>query len=44
MTASEAVDRNSKRCGVLGYKMGMTHFWDRWGVLTPCTVIQVDRC
>ena len=44
MTPSEAADRNSKRCGLLGYKMGMTHFWDRWGVLTPCTVIQVDRC
>lgn len=36
--------RLSKRCGVIGYKMGMTHFYDRWGVLTPCTVIQVDRC
>lgn len=28
----------------MGYKIGMTHFWDKWGKLTPCTVIQVDRC
>lgn len=37
-------DRLSKRVGLIGYKMGMTHFYDRWGKLTPCTVIQVDRC
>ena len=36
--------RNSKRTGVIGYKIGMTHFWDKWGKLTPCTVIQLDRC
>jgi len=41
---SEAVDRNSKRVGLLGYKMGMTHIWDKWGKLTACSVIQVDRC
>ena len=22
----------------------MTHFWNKWGQLVPCTVIQVDRC
>jgi len=37
-------DRNSKRVGLLGYKIGMTHFWNKWGQIVPCTVIQVDRC
>lgn len=41
---TEPVSRDSKRVGLMGYKMGMTHFWDKWGKLTPCTVIQVDRC
>jgi len=41
---SEPADRFSKRVGVLGYKVGMTSFWDKWGRLTPCTVVQVDRC
>ena len=36
---TEPIGRESKRAGVLGYKMGMTHFWDRWGVHVPCTVI-----
>jgi len=36
---SEAVGRHTKRCGLLGYKVGMTHFWDKWGVLVPCTVV-----
>lgn len=36
--------RNSKRAGVLGYKIGMTHFWNKWGQIVPCTVIQIDRC
>jgi large subunit ribosomal protein L3 len=40
---SAPVDRLSKRVGLVGYKVGMTHFWDKWGKLTPCTVIQVDR-
>ena len=22
----------------------MTHFWDKWGAMVPCTVIQLDRC
>ena len=26
-----ATDRHSKRCGLLGYKIGMTHFWNKWG-------------
>lgn len=37
-------DRLSKRAGLLGYKVGCTHFWDKWGKLQPCTVIQIDRC
>ena len=41
---SEPATRESKRTGLLGYKIGMTHYWDKWGKLTPCTVIQVDRC
>ena len=36
---TEAVDRNSKRVGVLAYKMGCTHFWDKWGRMLPCTVL-----
>ena len=34
----------SKRSGLLGYKVGMTSTWDRWGIKIPLTVIQVDRC
>lgn len=41
---TEATTRESKRCGALGYKVGMTHFWDKWGKMQPCTVIQLDRC
>jgi len=36
--------KTSKRTGVLGYKLGMTSIWDKWGTLHPLTVIQVDRC
>lgn len=38
------IDRNTKRVGALGYKIGMTHFWNKWGQFMPCTVIQLDRC
>ena len=44
LKASEATSRNTKRTGVLGYKIGMTHFWDNWGAIVPCSVIQLDRC
>ncbi|EGR34111.1 hypothetical protein IMG5_023250 [Ichthyophthirius multifiliis] len=36
--------KTSKRTGVLGYKLGMTSIWDKWGTLVPLTVIQLDRC
>ena len=41
---SEPASRESKRVGVIGTKIGMTHFWDKWGALVPCSVIQLDRC
>ena len=44
LKVSEPTSRNTKRTGVLGYKMGMTHFWDKWGAIVPCTVLQLDRC
>jgi hypothetical protein len=31
--------RESKRVGLLGYKVGMTHFWNKWGQIVPCTVL-----
>ncbi len=37
-------NRDSKRVGLLGYKVGSTHFWNKWGAMVPCTVIQIDRC
>ncbi len=33
-----------RRTGVIGYKVGMTGIWDRWGEYIPLTVIQIDRC
>lgn len=44
LKATEPTSRLSKRSGVLGYKIGMTHFWDKWGAMVPCTVVQLDRC
>ena len=41
---TEPIDKFSKRVGLIGYKMGCTHFWNRWGAMMLCTVIQVDRC
>ena len=35
---------NSRRCGAIGYKIGMTSIFDKWGIAIPCTVIQIDRC
>ena len=33
----------SVRTGVLAIKRGMTSLWDEWGVLTPCTVLEVKQ-
>lgn len=30
------------RVGLLGYKQGMTNFFDKWGTIVPCTVVQVS--
>lgn len=37
-------DVGSQRTGLLGYKVGMTCQWDKWGQQIPLTVVQVDRC
>ena len=34
----------SRRCGILGYKVGMTSEYDKWGVYQTLTVIHIDRC
>lgn len=44
LVPTKPTHRLAQRTGVLGYKIGMTHFWDKWGKLQPCTVIQLDRC
>jgi large subunit ribosomal protein L3 len=36
--------KNSSRVGLLGYKMGMTAVWDKFGTIMPLTVIKVDNC
>lgn len=32
------------RTGIIGYKMGMTGVWDKFGIYYPLTVIKIDRC
>ena len=39
LKTTEPIHRLSKRSGILGYKVGMTHFWDKWGAIVPCTVV-----
>jgi hypothetical protein len=36
---NDAISDRSRRSGILGYKIGMTHFWDKWGQLIPCSVV-----
>jgi large subunit ribosomal protein L3 len=36
--------RHSKRTGLLGYKIGMTGLWDKFGTWHPLTVFKIDRC
>jgi large subunit ribosomal protein L3 len=36
--------RESKRCGLLGYKVGMISIWDKFGVIQPLTVVKIDNC
>lgn len=31
----------SKRCGLIGLKIGMIPIWDKWAKRYPCTVVQV---
>ena len=40
----ENVPYDSKRVGVLAYKVGMTHTWDKWGTQVPLTVLQMENC
>ena len=40
----EPSNREAKRSGLLAYKMGMTGFWDKFGIYYPLTVLKVDRC
>ncbi|UKK02905.2 50S ribosomal protein L3 [Theileria orientalis] len=35
---------NTRRCGVLAYKVGCMSLWDDWGVRHAVTVCHVDRC
>ena len=44
LSLTEPTSRLSKRTGALGFKIGSTHFWDKWGAMVPCTVVQLDRC
>lgn len=40
----ENVDYKSLRTGLLAYKVGMTHTWDKWGTHVPLTVLQMENC
>ena len=40
----ENTTRELKRTGLIGYKIGMTGVWDKFGTWHPLTVIKIDRC
>lgn len=40
----EEKSTSSRRTGALGYKIGMTHIYDKWGFHVPLTAIKIDRC
>ena len=33
----------TRRCGIIGKKLGMTTAWDQWGKMIPLTAIELDR-
>ena len=39
----ENVPVSSRRAGALGYKIGMTHIYDKWGFHISLTAIKIDR-
>ncbi|KAK8807434.1 hypothetical protein WA158_004193 [Blastocystis sp. Blastoise] len=40
----KTITPETKRCGVIGLKVGMMPVWDRWGTRIPVTVVQVENC
>jgi large subunit ribosomal protein L3 len=36
--------KETKRIGLIGYKVGMTGTWDKFGTWFPLTVVKIDRC
>lgn len=36
--------KNTVRAGLLGFKVGMTMAWDKFGTAFPLTVVKVDNC
>ena len=39
----ENVPLNSRRVGAIGYKIGMTHAYDKWGFHIPLTAIKIEE-
>ena len=36
--------KNVRRAGLIGYKVGMTTIWDKWGAAIACTVVLINNC